>query len=268
MRDYKIGLALGGGGALGFCHIGAIQVLEENNIPIDIITGTSMGAIVGGVYASGESNMDDMMSFALKMRTIHLTDINFNFRGLFRGRRIIKLINKLTKGKKIEDYKIPFCAVATDLISGKEVHLDHGDGVKAIRASMSVPGLFTPVEYNDMLLIDGGTKNNVPGDVARNMGADIVIGIRPYNKYVLHKKPNTSLDTLSNAFLLTIHELSEQKNEHFDVLVDPKLDEIDQFVFKKKNTELAIKRGREAMKKALPQIKEIITKFEKKSVSK
>lgn len=268
MRNYKIGLVLGGGGALGFSHVGVLQVIEENNIPIDIVCGTSMGAIVGGVYACGETDMQTITSTALKMKTIHLADVNFNLRGLFRGRKIIKNLSKLTKDKNIEDYKLPFCCVATDLITGKEVRLDKGNGVRAIRASMGVPGLFTPVEYDNMMLVDGGVTNNLPCNVARDMGADIIIAVSAYNKYVLHKKPNTSIDTLSNAFLLSIYELDRKQKRHYDLLIEPQLDEIDQFVFKKKKTAIAIQRGREAMEGALPKLKELIKEMETKKTSK
>ena len=206
----KIGLALSGGGARGAAHIGVLKVLEENRIPIDYIAGTSMGAIVGGLYASGMSP-DELETLISRIdwldafiERIPRTDRSFRrkrdddyylvrhkpglsgdgFRfpsGLLDGQKIDLLLKKLALPvvdvRDFDDLAIPFRAVATDLATGETVVLDHGDLALAMRASMSIPAVFAPREIDGTLLVDGGVSCNLPIDVVRRMGADIVIAV-------------------------------------------------------------------------------------------
>ncbi len=204
----KVGLVLAGGGARGGAHIGVLKVLEENRIPIDYIAGTSFGAIVGALYASGYSaealdetlhNLDwaELLSDSAprKYRSIRRKgedqDASINFEvgykngkfllpnGLVRGNQLrltlAKLMAKSNGAAHFDDLPIPFRAIAANLLTGEEVILEDGDLASAVLASMSVPGLFPPFERGDQLLVDGGIVNNLPIDVARNMGADVVI---------------------------------------------------------------------------------------------
>jgi len=174
----KTALVLGGGGARGWAHIGVIQALNEQNIPITHIAGTSIGALVGAFFAAG--TLDILRKNALEIdwkKTLGYLDPVLPKSGLIRGHKITSFIRQYLGVSLINEAAIPFCAVATDLISSREVVFSHGDMVEAVRASISIPGIFTPVKNGDSLLVDGGLINPLPVDVARNMGADQVIAV-------------------------------------------------------------------------------------------
>ena len=204
----KVGLVLGGGGALGMSHIGVLKVLEEERVPIDYICGTSMGAIIGGLYASGMSpdeiqaflqglDWDNVMSDETPRRELYFRRKLENQRYLFKmglGKEGIKLGTGLAAGQKfnnllqyevqrsasITNYNelpIPYRAVATDLLAGKPYVMDGGNLARSMRASMAVPGAFSAVEIDGRVLVDGGIVDNLPVDVAKEMGADIVIAV-------------------------------------------------------------------------------------------
>ena len=205
----KVAVVLCGGGALGTIHIGALKVLEEAGIPIDMVTGTSMGSIIGGFYAVGY-NAEDIESIVnsmdwseilldrVSMRSQTLDERErqniylFDYRmfldesqdslagGLIRGTNIEKTLRHyLRQPEDIDFLSLPrsFSCIATDLVTDSEVVLNHGSLAKSIRASMAVPGVFAPVRMDPYILVDGGVKNNFPADLARKMGADIVIGV-------------------------------------------------------------------------------------------
>src|ERR1043165_2690810 len=204
----RIGLVLSGGGARGAAHIGVLKVLDELHVPIDAIAGTSMGAVVGGLYATGfsaedieriVSTLDWQDAFKDRPPRAELTfrrkqeDQNFlvkfplglrsgNFllpKGLIQGQKLNQTLRKLTLPvARITDFDqlpTPFRAVATDLETGEAVVMDHGDLTSAVRASLSAPGVFSPVERDGRLLVDGGLSQNLPIDVARSMGVDVLI---------------------------------------------------------------------------------------------
>ncbi len=177
----KIGLALGGGGARGLAHIGVLKVLQRERIPIDVITGTSMGGIVGALFAVGKST-EEMETEALKRGDIgqifKLIDLRLIGSGLLGGKRIKKLLAEMLGAETtFADLRVPFAVVSSDYTSGREVVLKEGKVVDAVRATMSVPGVFEPVELNNCQLLDGGVLNNVPVDVARELGAEKVIAV-------------------------------------------------------------------------------------------
>ncbi len=179
-KGLKFGLALGSGSARGMAHIGVIQVLEAYHIPIDIIAGTSIGAVVGSVYATGAS-VGKMKESALAMKhkkTFGLFDPTLPRSGLISGNRAEKILNSIAlQDKTFDDLKIPFAAVATDIKTGAKVILNQGSVIKAVRASFSIPGIFTPVKYQDYYLVDGGVVDPVPVDVVQKMGANIIIAV-------------------------------------------------------------------------------------------
>ncbi len=177
-KKKKIGLALGGGAARGWSHIGVLRALEEKNINIDYIAGTSIGAFVGAFYAIGK--LEYLENFALDLDwkiILSYFDVRFPTKGLLDGNKIYKLVSKNILHKNIEETKIPFCAVATNIKTGNEVRMRTGSIVDAVRASISIPGIFTPFKKDGMYLVDGGLLNPVPVDVVREMGADIVIAV-------------------------------------------------------------------------------------------
>ena len=174
----KIGLALGSGSARGWAHIGVIKALTEAGIRVDYVAGTSAGAVVGAVYASGriDSFKDVVLQLDWKKIAFFL-DVVFPKSGLIDGNRIAEFIRSHVEEKNIEDLSLPFCAVSTDLATGNEVIIQDGDIIEAVRASISVPGVFTPVRKNSAILVDGGLVNPVPVSVVREMGADLVIAV-------------------------------------------------------------------------------------------
>ena len=217
----KVGVVLSGGGAKGMAHIGVLKVLEKAGIPVDIVTGTSIGSIVGGLYAIGYNahsldsmvrtqdwtyvitDKEDLRNQSLldrkKMNTyLFHTGVTFGKRdqgagGLIRGKNLAELFQKLFVGYTDsldfnKDLKIPFACVATNIMDNSEVVFHSGRLPQAIRASMSIPAAFSPVRLGDMVLVDGGLKNNYPVDVAREMGAEVVIGV------TLNGKPKTAED--------------------------------------------------------------------------
>ena len=177
-KKNKIGLALGTGSARGWAHIGVINALNEANIKVDYVAGVSIGAVVGAVYAAGNINaLEDVVLQLNWKQVLSFIDIVFPKSGLIDGKKIADFIRMYIKAKNIEDLPLPFCAVSTDLATGKEIIIKKGDIVEAVRASISTPGIFTPVIKDNMTLVDGGIVNSVPVSVVRKMGADIVIAV-------------------------------------------------------------------------------------------
>lgn len=176
----KIGYALGGGAARGMFHIGVLSVLEEYGISPDIITGTSMGSIIGAMYASG-LKVSELKQIACSIdwkQVVRLTDIvTLPKSGLIQGRRIVTLLKSLLGEASFSRLKFKYAAVAADLHTGQQVVFTEGSLVEAIRASISIPGIFTPVSYDGRYLVDGGLVNVVPVSVCRDLGADYVIGV-------------------------------------------------------------------------------------------
>lgn len=174
----KLGLALGSGSARGFAHIGILRVLRDEGLPVDCIAGTSMGAIVGAVYAAGALPQVEAMLEKFDWKNMAgLLDPQIPVSGVFGGRQIEKLLRTLLGDKRIEDFSIPFAAIAADVATGKEVIFTSGDAIKAVRASMSIPGIFTPVLHDNRFLVDGGIVTPVPVRAARMLGADVVIAV-------------------------------------------------------------------------------------------
>jgi len=255
----RIGLVLSGGGARGAAHIGVLKVLEENHVPVDAIAGTSMGAVVGGLYASGLSAADIervMTSVdwqdAFRDRPAR-ADLNFRRkledqtylvkfplglkggefrlpRGLVQGQKLTQILRGLTLPvapiANFDDLAIPFRAVATDIVTGDRVVLDHGDLTTAMRASLSAPGVFSPVDSEGRMLVDGGLSSNLPVDVAREMGVDILIVV-DCGFPLLERGKLISVATVSNQMLAILirHNTAEQRKtlKDSDVLIDPAL---------------------------------------------
>ncbi len=174
----KVGLALGGGSARGWAHVGVIRALDEAGIKAGFVAGTSMGAFIGAFYASGRmKSLEEFTSSLTKRQVITMLDLVFPRSGLLDGDKVSRFFEEQIGPIIMEDLEIPFRTVSTDLDSGEEVVIERGDVLEAVRASLSIPGIFTPVKYNGRLLVDGGLTNPVPVDVARDMGADFVIAV-------------------------------------------------------------------------------------------
>lgn len=175
-----VGLALSGGGARGLAHIGAIKALERSGIPIDILTGASMGGVIAAAYACGLSP-DEIEQEAGELsrirKVLRLADPGLPNAGLLRGRRLLAYFEERLGKRTFDDLNRPLALTAVDLNSRKEVVLQEGPISEALRATTAVPGLFMPLEREGMRLVDGGLLNNLPVDVARKMGADVVIAV-------------------------------------------------------------------------------------------
>jgi NTE family protein len=176
-----IGLALGGGGARGLAHIGVLQVLEREGIPVHVLAGTSMGGIISAFYASGMTPAEmeaEVLRVRARRNQIKLLDLTVIGSGLVKGKRVQNYLSELIGSETtFADLKLPIAFVAADLTTGLEVVLNQGRVVDALRATISVPGVFEPVVSGESRLVDGGVLNNVPVEVTRSLGADIVIAV-------------------------------------------------------------------------------------------
>ena len=176
MKD--VALALSSGGARGLAHIGAIEELEAQGYRITSIAGCSMGALIGGVYAAGKlPEFREWMKTVDKKKMLELTDFSLSLNHIVKGTRIIKAIMEFVPDVLIEDLPIPYCAVATDWISGHEVVIDKGSLFEAIRASISLPSFYEPVRRDGMILIDGGVVNPIPMNRVKRHDGDLLVGV-------------------------------------------------------------------------------------------
>ena len=195
----KIGLALGSGSARGLAHLGVIRAIEDAGIKVDFIAGTSMGALVGAIHAAGK--LDDLEAafrgFDWK-KTASFFDVVLPKSGLLDGAKVSELVRAHIHADAIELLSKPFAAVATDIVSGEEVVICTGDVIEAVRASISVPGIFTPVRSNGRVLVDGGLTNPVPVSAVRAMGADIVIAVDLNHQIIAGKNLKPLLPAAKN----------------------------------------------------------------------
>jgi NTE family protein len=172
----KVGLALGGGGARGLAHIGVLKILEKNNIPIDFIAGTSIGAVIGALYSS-EPNSKKIEKEALETKWNDLFDYTIPRCGLIKGAKIEQYLEKKLGNIKFNQLKIPLYVTSFDIEKNQEVIFSRGDVAKAVRASISIPGIFIPVENNGKILVDGGVIDPIPTEILKKMGAEIIIAV-------------------------------------------------------------------------------------------
>lgn len=198
----KVGLVLGSGSARGLAHLGVIRAIEAAGIEVDFVVGSSMGALIGAIYAAGK--LDELeatfKTFDWK-KTLSFFDVILPKSGLLDGAKVSELVRAHIHAETIEALGKSFAAVATDIVSGEEIVIRSGDVIEAVRASISVPGIFTPVRSNGRVLVDGGLTNPVPVSVARAMGADIVIAVDLNHEIVAGKnlKPLVSVPNPSDA---------------------------------------------------------------------
>ncbi|MBQ8425997.1 MAG: patatin-like phospholipase family protein [Clostridia bacterium] len=223
-KKVKIGLALGGGGVRGVGHIGALMAFEELGIHFDYIAGTSAGSIVGALYAFGKSPKE-MKELALTLRKKDITRGMIPFIKPANTARIENILNSVFGDVKVfSELKIPFKAVCTDLKTGKEVDFDYGNVAKVVSASCAVPGVFTPVVYDDMHLVDGGLRNNVPADVVKNMGANVVFAIDVNHLRGTGTKSLSTVSVLSSVIGIIMQSKIDKTMEVADLIFEPALE--------------------------------------------
>ncbi|MFQ6122218.1 MAG: patatin-like phospholipase family protein [Dehalococcoidales bacterium] len=234
-RESKVGLALGSGGARGLAHIGVLEVLAKEGIPVDMIAGTSIGAIVGSLYAQGK-NASQIKELALELtrhKLTHFIDPSLPKTGLIKGKKIKdSLVSFFGDDIRFSALKIPFACVATDIETGEEIILDRGSVAEAVRASISIPGIFTVVKRGGRYLVDGGLVNPVPVSLVRRMGADFIIAVNvipgvvdrahPAGKEGTRgsKEPNV-IQVLLQSLHIGAYSLVRASLEGADVVIEP-----------------------------------------------
>ena len=253
MGRKKVALVLSGGASLGYAHIGVLKVLQKYNIPIDIVVGTSMGALVGAAYCAG-IDLHEMELYARRFRLIHFIDLNFDRSGLFSGKGIMKKLQKYLPNVNIESLDKSFACVAADLVTEKQVVMRTGNLRDAVRASMSIPGVFVPCCRDGMVLVDGGIINNLPEDVAVEMGAEVIISSDVLSKCRVHDSPKDLLETFLFSINLSTKEIQKVKAQHSDILLQPNTDECIQIDFSLKTTKKIIKEGELEAEKHIEEI--------------
>jgi len=261
MNKKTVGLALGGGSARGFAHIGVISAFEKHGVPMDLITGCSMGAIIGGIYASG-CEIGYLENFMKSIDLKKLYDYTIPSRGYVRGDRIQQMVGLLTRYYRFGQTKLPFACIAVDIESGKLETFKKGPLHEAIRASLSIPGIFIPHEYKGKIYVDGGVLDRNAIGAAREIGADFVIASDVGYRGEGLPKPRGIVQVLENSFTLATWELTRPQLAKADVLIEVDMSDIDPNATKYKEIETIIERGRAAAEIAAPEIKEKLKKLE------
>ena len=254
----KIGLALGSGGSRGLAHIGVIKILEENNIPIDFIAGSSIGAMVGGFYAAGLS-IKEIEEIALSTNWRRVFSVLFDphlKQGLIGGEKLKTFIENYINGKKFEDCKVPFVTVATDLKTGEVVVLNKGEMAQAIRTSISIPLVFKPAEINGRMLVDGGLSAPVPVEIVRGMGADIIIAVNLDKHYCDEEWKPGWYNIANDSLNILRHHLALSNVANADIVIDINVGK--NYWYQFTNGQDKILTGEKAAKEVLPQLKELI----------
>jgi NTE family protein len=247
----KVGVALGGGFARGIAHIGVLRVLEENDIPIDYIAGTSVGALIAATYASGTS-----------LATMELHGSETTFRdfgrwtlsrmGMASNDRLDLFLHKFTTVSDFSEMKKPLSIVATDIIAGESVYYTSGEIAPALRASCAYPGLFLPVEYRGRILVDGFLTEAVPAPAARKLGAEIVIGVH-LEPGLIGDRPRNTIEVISRSFSIIQIGAIQPWRAATDILIEPNVHHVlwDEFA----RTPELVAAGEAAAREALPRIR-------------
>ena len=253
LKPVKLGLALGGGAARGFAHVGVIAVLEEAGLRPQLVVGTSAGSLVAALYASGKTSAQ-LQQTALNMEEVAITDwmLPIIGRGMFRGDALARYVNELVAGRLMENMAMPLGIVATDLGSGNAVLFQKGDTGTAVRASSAVPAVFVPVKISGREYVDGGLVSPVPVRFARQMGADVVIAVDISNPPEANTADGT-LQILLQTFAIMGKSINQYELAGADVVVRPSLAGLKSADFTSRQR--AIDAGRAAMLAALPALK-------------
>lgn len=275
----KLGLALGGGGTRGLAHIGVLRQLEREGVQIDYIAGTSMGAIVGGLYAAGMSVDEieklfrnkslqksyDTVPIPVRLSLIPIFYVPHIFGyhpydGLYRGNKFANFVSDKVPAtqRNIECSRIPFCAVASNLLDGKAYAISTGNIGRALQASSAIPALRKPVPWQGKLFVDGGVINNIPVTQCREMGADIVIAVDVDESLeILQKKHFRKIGSVGNRCVnMHLFKLDEPQVQKADMTIHPNVNGIELLSRKQKDIDICIKAGEEAAKKAVPEIQQ------------
>jgi NTE family protein len=247
----RIGIALGGGAAKGFAHIGVLKVLESHGIKADVVAGTSAGSVVGSLYAGGMTPYE-LQTRAETLDQSQLRDLRFWSGGLVKGQKLQDFVNQLLKHRPFEKLGKPFAAVATELETGRRVVFGRGNVGQAVRASSSIPGVFEPVEIGGHKYVDGGVVCPVPVDAARELGADFVIAVDISKKAGDAKQMKSMLGIMGQSIAIMGQRLGEIELARADIIIRPRVGQIGATDFDQKN--IAIMEGEKAALALLPEI--------------
>lgn len=256
-----VALVLGSGGARGYAHIGVIQVLEQQGIHPDFIVGTSAGSIVGSIYASGKT-ANELRDIALNMKAQDVRDVKLDIKGFFDGKKVENYVNQQVNNTPLELLKTPMYVVATELKEGKKVVFNYGNTGQAVRASVSIPSMFVPTKIGADEYVDGGLVSPVPVDVARDLGADIIIAVD-----ILAQPMHTETSNVWGLFNQNINimqnHLAREELKHADIVIQPDLRE-KAHIFDVRGREMTMQAGAEA---TLNQLNAISIVFSQKHYS-
>ncbi|MGD0230190.1 MAG: patatin-like phospholipase family protein [Syntrophorhabdales bacterium] len=255
-----IALVLGGGSAKGFAHVGVLRVLEQEKIPIDMIIGTSVGSLIGGLYAANPDSFQlEWTAFKIERSDILDFSIVYSKLGPVQGARLENFVEQHVSARRIEDTKIPFCPIATDLNTGETVTLEKGSLAKAIRASTAIPGIFVPVTFGNRTLVDGGVTDNVACDVAKARGADIIIAVN-LQKDIKNYEIGSLVDIIAQSVNIMMRESSREKIKAADVLIEPDTRGVSLFDFTQKK--VLMEAGIQATRQAMPRIRALMQRYQ------
>jgi NTE family protein len=260
----KIALVLGGGAARGFAHVGVIRALEQEKIPIDMVVGTSVGSLIGAIYAYDTNSFElEWTAFSLEKDQVFDYGIlsAFTSMGLAKGDKLEEFVKSKVLVTNIEDLKLPFAAVATDLNRGTRVVIDHGPVARAVHASSAIPGVFNPVEHQGKLLVDGGVMDNIPISVAREKGADIVIAV-DISENVTNFNITNVIDVMVQSINIMFRENVAHKLKDADVVIVPAVGDVGMLDFSQKKR--CMQAGIEATQRAMPEIRKAMEEWGKK----
>ena len=238
-----VALVLGSGGARGYAHIGVIEVLEKQGIHPDFIVGTSAGSIVGSIYASGKTAAE-LHEVALNLKPNDVRDVDVSLKGFFNGQKVENYINRQVNNTPLQNLKIPMYVVATELKNGEKTVFNYGNTGQAVRASTAIPSMFVPTKIGDTEYVDGGLVSPVPVQVARDLGADIVIAVD-----ILAQPIHTETSNVWGLFNQNINimqgRLAEEELKNADIVIQPDLKE-KAHIFDVTGREMAIEAGVDA----------------------
>ncbi len=254
----RVGIALGGGAAKGFAHIGVIKMLEANGLAPAVVSGTSAGSVVGALYASG-MNAFEMQEKAVALDEAKIRDLQLSSGGLVLGQKLEDYVNEQVRRKPLEQMAKPFVAVATRLEDGERTVFARGNTGQAVRASSSVPGVFQPVTIGKYHFVDGGIVSPVPVDAARQLGADIVIAVDISNK-ARGQSPGNMLGALNQSIAIMGQKLGQAELARADVIIRPQVLDIGAADFSQRAN--AIVEGEKAALAVMPQIRERVAQLQ------
>lgn len=258
-KKVKLGLALGGGGARGFAHLGALKAFEENGIDFDFVAGTSVGSLVGALY----SNNLTSNQIIEEARKLNRKDIKTSKIFPSKTEGLQSVVKNIVGDISFKDLKKPFCAVAVDIKSGKEVNIKQGNLAKAVAGSCAVPGVFSFVDFEDFRLMDGGLYNTIPSDVVKSMGADYVVAIDCNPSRGYGTESTKFVDILTASIRILMKSNAVKGRMFADVLIEPDTKRFKSTKFT--GSEEMIMEGYNAALKKIPEIKELLnTKIKRK----